>query len=104
MGTIGKYDPASIRYGDYDPDSPLVFKELKGVILSALPQALLEHVGSSAVAGLSGKNAIDIALSVKDRELQGTLSKLAALGFQMSGLSETHSPLLFGSIVFKAKY
>lgn len=103
MGGIGRYDAASVKYGDYDPDSPAVFEELKRVIQATLPQAPIEHVGSSAVAGMWGKNIIDIAVSVKDVELQRTVSRMIGLGFQLSGFSSIHSPVLLGSFFFKGK-
>lgn len=103
MGSIGRYDPASIRYGDYDPASPEVFEELKRLILSILPQAPVEHVGSSAISGISGKNIIDIAVSIKDGEVKSSLSKLTGLGFQPSGFAGINAPLLLGAIIFKGK-
>jgi len=54
----------------YNPLWPRIYEEEKQVIGISVGQRLLciEHIGSSSVPGLSGKNIIDILAGVADRE------------------------------------
>ncbi len=103
IGKILRYDPSSLRFGSYDPDSPAVYLEVERAIASVLPKVPIEHIGSSAVAGTPGKNVIDIAVSVRDEKKDETISALLKAGFQLSGLSATHAPALVGAILFDEK-
>ncbi len=98
-----KFDPDSIHYGYYDPSSPAIFEELRGIIQQAIPEASVEHIGSSSVAGTSGRNVIDIAISVNEEYKQGVISRLIGLGFQQSGLKGVHAPMLRASTLFMGK-
>ncbi len=98
-----KFDPDSIHYDYYDPSSPAIFEELKGIITQAVPEVSPEHIGSSAVAGTGGKNIIDIAISVNGENKQEVVSRLIGLGFQQSGLKGLHAPVLRASTIFMGK-
>jgi GrpB-like predicted nucleotidyltransferase (UPF0157 family) len=68
--TIGERQPSnrSIYLAPYDPAWPSLFSRLAKQIHEALGDnvMLLEHVGSTSVAGLSAKPKIDIVLAVAD--------------------------------------
>ena len=68
--TVGKRKPrnSSIYLAPYDPNWPLQFSRLAKIIHEVLSDQvlLLEHVGSTAVPGLSAKPKIDILLVVPD--------------------------------------
>jgi GrpB-like predicted nucleotidyltransferase (UPF0157 family) len=68
--TIGEPTPrnSSIYLAPYDPAWPIQFSQLAELIHGALSDQvlLLEHVGSTAVPGLSAKPKIDLLLVVSD--------------------------------------
>jgi GrpB-like predicted nucleotidyltransferase (UPF0157 family) len=68
--TVGERKPlnGSIYLAPYDPSWPSQFSWHANQIREALSEhvLLLEHVGSTAVAGLSAKPIIDIVLAVPD--------------------------------------
>ena len=62
--------PAASRWRievvDYDPAWPVLFSELGGALRAALGAVALriDHIGSTAVAGLAAKPIIDVQISV----------------------------------------
>lgn len=56
-----------IAVEDYNPHWPILFKAEKDSILNAVSQwiAAIEHIGSTAVPGLTAKPTIDICIGVK---------------------------------------
>jgi len=86
--SVGERTPLSgpIRIVEYDPEWPHRFEREAGRIRSVLGGRALriEHVGSTAVAGLAAKPIIDIALvvtdSAKEAEYAGALE---SAGYQL---------------------
>lgn len=74
--TVGGRRPSNrtIHLAPYDPTWPSLFARLKQRIHEALGEdlLLLEHVGSTAVPGLSAKPIIDMALAVADSSDEGS--------------------------------
>ena len=68
--TVGKRQPfnSTVYLAPYDPAWQSLFNRLKKQIREALGDKilLLEHVGSTAVPGLSAKPIIDMVLAVED--------------------------------------
>jgi GrpB-like predicted nucleotidyltransferase (UPF0157 family) len=68
--TVGRREPlnATVNLIPYDPAWPAMFIQLREQVRSALGDAVLlvEHVGSTAVPGLSAKPVIDMVLAVAD--------------------------------------
>ena len=59
------------------------FKRLQTVITRLVPQAIVEHVGSTAVSGLAAKPIIDILAGVQSLENVETKSQsIRAFGYQ----------------------
>lgn len=86
--TIGTREPldARIYLAPYDPAWPSKFSLLAARIRNALAERvlLLEHVGSTSVAGLSAKPVIDIVLAVANcTEEFSYVPLLAAQGFAL---------------------
>jgi len=52
------------RFVEYDDNYPKIFQKEKEILGKLLPNAHIEHVGSTAVPGLGGKGIIDIAVGV----------------------------------------
>ena len=75
---------APIALAPYDPEWPAIYARLARDIANALgPKILLlEHVGSTAVPGLSAKPVIDIVLAVADSADENAyVQSLEAVGY-----------------------
>jgi GrpB-like predicted nucleotidyltransferase (UPF0157 family) len=72
---------------DYDPAWPDLFDALRGPIADALGGIALaiEHVGSTAVPGLSAKPIVDIAVVVRPGDVSAAIARLAPLGYVHKG-------------------
>ena len=68
-----------IEIADYDPEWPKQFAAEKERLLAAAPDAVIEHVGSTAVPGLGAKPIIDMMLGV------GILDDVPIEGFRRLG-------------------
>jgi GrpB-like predicted nucleotidyltransferase (UPF0157 family) len=77
-----------------------VFKKIKALIITTIPESVVEHIGSTAVC-CGGKNIIDIMV-VHKKDVSKTLLKL---GFQKGKSSKDNTRKVFvGSILFKQKH
>jgi GrpB-like predicted nucleotidyltransferase (UPF0157 family) len=86
--TIGDRQPLNdrITLAGYDPRWPAVFSEAEHKIRTALSDfaVLVEHVGSTAVPGLSAKPIIDIVLALEDsRDEPSYVPALERQGFKL---------------------
>jgi GrpB-like predicted nucleotidyltransferase (UPF0157 family) len=80
--------PNPIVIVDYDPGWPELFKKLRACIANALGDlaAAIEHVGSTAVPGLTAKPVIDIdVLLSSSGSLPRAIERLAPLGYTHQG-------------------
>ncbi|MBN8424665.1 GrpB family protein [Microbacterium esteraromaticum] len=64
-------------------------------ILSVLPSASIEHIGSTAVPGLPAKPVVDLAVGVSAREVSRSAHQLAQHGFDLEGERSHHAWLSF---------
>lgn len=104
MNAIGKYESLESRYHPYDGRAPEVFQKLRQIVLAKLPQAEIEHTGSTAI-GIGGKNIIDALLVCLRQEFAEVLAGLETAGFQISPFQNLPEdrPLRVGSMVFQNK-
>ena len=79
---IGPYYEKKAELLPYDPAAVLVADEIIGLILDHLPFVVVDHIGSTAVAGLPGKGIIDLMIAYPDDFLQTVKDALVELGFQ----------------------
>jgi GrpB-like predicted nucleotidyltransferase (UPF0157 family) len=79
---IGRYRRVPVQVHQADPDAPQVAKRLTALIATRWPATPAEHVGSTAVPGLAGKNTIDLLLAAPPAHLPAITKALLALGFQ----------------------
>jgi GrpB-like predicted nucleotidyltransferase (UPF0157 family) len=72
---------------DYDPEWPRIFEILRAAIWRAVADIAIsiEHVGSTAVPGLSAKPVIDIDVVVPEREISTGITRLTTLGYLHQG-------------------
>lgn len=67
----------------YNPQFPILFSLEAKKLQKSLPKdALIEHVGSTAIAGLGGKGIIDIAIGAVKEKRELIISILTDLGYE----------------------
>ena len=90
----------SMEYHPYDTNLPIVFAELRRLLQEELPTLQIEHVGSSSIPGVGGRNAIDIVILAAEANQADIKQHLYDLGFEDSPFRH-FLPLLVGAIVFQ---
>lgn len=94
--------PYVVHYQAYDAQLPDVFKNIKSLIQSAISEIAVEHVGSSSIPGVGGRNVLDIALPVAEENQPTVKQALYDLGFEDSPFPH-YLPLLVGQIAHGGK-
>src|SRR5919199_6188710 len=98
----GVFRPGLMTYEEYDPNYPVVVAQVAEAIHEVLPEAHVEHVGSTAVPGLGGRRNLDIVVPADPTRHEDIVAKLLGIGFIESPL--THfKPMLAGTTSFKGK-
>jgi GrpB-like predicted nucleotidyltransferase (UPF0157 family) len=96
---IGRYLPVPVQVHQADPDAPEVARCLIALISTRWPATPAEHVGSSAVSGLAGKNIIDLLLAAEPAAIPAITQALLELGFQpqVPAAFPATRPMLWGA-------
>lgn len=84
-------------YQPYDPAVREVFAEIKALILARLPGLDIEHVGSTSIPGVGGRNVVDIAIAASEQDHASLRSSLQGLGFERSPFPH-YLPLLVARV------
>ena len=82
-----------VEIAEYDPAWPMRFVEMRGQLAAALGDLAIriDHVGSTAVAGLAAKPVIDIQVSVPDVEDEYAFREaVEGLGFELRWTEPGH--------------
>jgi GrpB-like predicted nucleotidyltransferase (UPF0157 family) len=79
---VGQYLRVPVEVHEADPHAPEAARRLITLIAACWPDTPAEHVGSSAVAGLAGKNTIDLLLAAEPAHIPAITQRLLELGFQ----------------------
>lgn len=93
-------DPAQI-FRPYNPRFPEVARRVAAIIEGRMPDARVEHIGSTAVAGCAGKGVVDLQMLYPSGRLAEARDTLDGLGFQrQTGLDPfpEERPLRVGTI------
>src|SRR4029450_4072950 len=95
---IGRYRRAPVQVHQADPDPPEVARHLTALIATRWPATPAEHIGSSAVAGLAGKNIIDLLPAAPPAGIPATTPALVEPGFPPHGPAAFPAtrPMLWG--------
>ena len=98
---IGPYPrlPADVR--DWDPRTLEVAERVVALVRERRPGTVVEHIGSSAVPGLPGKNVVDLAFDVAPDEVSAMAALLRDLGFAPQAGPRSFPPtrpLLLGAL------
>ena len=82
---IRRYERQVATVHPWDPRTAEVAAEVGRLVASACPGVVVEHVGSSSVPGLPGKNIVDLGIEASPDEIPGIADALVSLGFQRQG-------------------
>ena len=85
----------------HDPRTFAVARRVTEIVAVAVPGAAAEHIGSSSVAGLAGKNTVDLLLPLDAPEIPEATEWLVAVGFRRQGGPDPFPPtrpMLEGSL------
>ena len=89
-------------YSPYDSQLPMIFEEIKKVILKTFPAVSVEHIGSTSIPGMGGRNVLDVTVPCQP-QIQSTIIKwLKQIGFKESPFKH-YLPLLVASTVWEQK-
>jgi GrpB-like predicted nucleotidyltransferase (UPF0157 family) len=96
---IGRYRRVPVEVHQADPHAPEVARRLIALIATRWPGAPAEHVGSSAVPELAGKNIIDLLLAADPADIPAITETLLELGFQhqVPAAFPATRPMLWGA-------
>jgi GrpB-like predicted nucleotidyltransferase (UPF0157 family) len=96
---IGSYHRVPVEVHQADPHAPEVARRLIALIAASWPATPAEHVGSSAVPGLAGKNIIDLLLAAAPADIPAVTATLLELGFQRQSPAAfpASRPMLWGA-------
>jgi GrpB-like predicted nucleotidyltransferase (UPF0157 family) len=96
---IGHYQRVPVQVYQADPDAPEVARRLIALIATRWPATPAEHVVSSAVPGLAGKNIIDLLLAAEPAHIPAITQALLELGFQpqVPAAFPASRPMLWGA-------
>jgi GrpB-like predicted nucleotidyltransferase (UPF0157 family) len=96
---IGRYLRVPVQVHQADPRAPQAASCLIALIAAKWPATPAEHVGSSAVAGLAGKNTIDLLLAAEPAHIPAITQALLELGFQpqVPAAFPATRPMLWGA-------
>lgn len=95
------YDNFAEVFRPYDPRCPEVAQRVAGLIVEQMPNARVEHVGSTAIPGCDGKGIVDLLLMYAPGCLAAARDALDELGFQrQTGLDPfpEERPLRLGAL------
>ena len=101
---IGGYRRVPVQVQEADPDAPEVARRLITLIGTRWPATPAEHVGSTAVPGLAGKNTIDLLLAAEPAHIPAITQALLELGFQpqVPAAFPATRPMLWGAFRHRA--
>lgn len=96
-----KYYP----YKPYNPAFPELFKNEKERLEKILPnEAVIVHIGSTAIPGVAGKGYIDIYIAVPKKMMKLVSDKLQELGYEYKSHAGVSGKRLFHQTDLPDKY
>lgn len=87
--------PNGMRFlapGEYQIRLEQMYQQLKELLMTLLPHAEVEHIGSSAIKGAHSKGDLDVLVRVTKEQFKHSLELIASLGFSIkSGTLRTEA-------------
>ena len=101
MPEFSTYITVAAAHHEWDPECPIVAAEICREVQNAVgDRRRVEHVGSSSVPGMPGKNIIDLALEAEPGDVPGFVTALVEIGWQRQTEPWAHPatrPMLYGA-------
>jgi GrpB-like predicted nucleotidyltransferase (UPF0157 family) len=96
---IGRYRRLPVQVHQADPHAAEVARRLIALIATRWPATPAEHIGSTAVPGLAGKNTIDLLLAADPAQIPAITQALLKVGFhpQVPAAFPATRPMLWGT-------
>ncbi len=82
---IRSYERLPAAFHPWDPRTADVARDVGRLVASARPGTTVEHIGSSAVPGLPGKNIVDLGIEADPDDIPEITDTMLSLGFQPQG-------------------
>ncbi|MBI2780651.1 MAG: 5-(carboxyamino)imidazole ribonucleotide synthase [Chloroflexi bacterium] len=79
---IGPYERLTAEVHEWDPRTVEVAARVDALVRAKRPDLVVEHIGSTSVAGLPGKGIVDLSIETDAEAIPGVVSMLYELGFQ----------------------
>jgi 5-(carboxyamino)imidazole ribonucleotide synthase len=98
---IQSYAATPLSIDAWDPATVEVAQRIADLVHERRPDVVVDHIGSSAVPGLPGKNVVDLGLDVEQHDVPAVTALLEDLGFERTTGPRSFPitrPLLIGSI------
>lgn len=67
------------------------FERLRARIAATVPDAVVEHIGSTAVIGLPAKDVVDVLVGVAEGRVESVVEVLVAAGWDLEGMRAGHA-------------
>lgn len=84
---------------DYQPQCQQRYESYKQQLLACLPQAQIEHIGSSAIENALSKGDLDIYVAVDASAFEHAISQICCIGFiEKSNTLRTHELCMLESL------
>ncbi|HEU0245079.1 MAG TPA: 5-(carboxyamino)imidazole ribonucleotide synthase [Candidatus Limnocylindrales bacterium] len=103
---IRPYERRPASFHPWDPATGDVAREVARLVASACSIAVVEHVGSSSVPGLPGKNFVDLGIEADPDDIPAVSQALLSLGFgRQEGIAPfpPTRPMFTGSVVHEGR-
>ncbi len=100
------YAETDTAYVEYDPGAIGAATHTAALIEAAAPWATVEHIGSTAVPGCSGKGIVDLMAVYPEGKLEATRQAIDDLGFQRQKVGHIFAeerPMRVGAIEHAGK-
>jgi 5-(carboxyamino)imidazole ribonucleotide synthase len=98
---IGPYEAQPAAFEDWDPRTIDVARRVAALVNGRRPDLIIDHIGSSAVPGMPGKNVVDVGIEADPHDVPEIADLLCELGFQITTGPRAFPPtrpLLIGSL------
>jgi len=103
---VGAYASRPVAVAPPDPHAPAVAAAVADLVVSAVPDGRVEHIGSTAVTGMPGTGIVDLLVLVAAGQVTAAGERLARHGFQRPAGARrhaAHSPALVGSVDWRGR-
>jgi 5-(carboxyamino)imidazole ribonucleotide synthase len=79
---IAPYGTVALAIEEWDPATVDVARRIAELVHVRRPDVVVDHIGSSAVPGLPGKNVVDLSIDVEQDDVPAITALLEDLGFE----------------------